>query len=279
VSTDLFERYGRLDPVSTEEGLGGSTWSTTVLLDVIDERNGELQTQQRVSETPKKPTNRWGLAVAAAAFAAVLLLGALAAIQFTGDDTVEPANATTTEAFDREAAETQALAVAEAYEAASAAGDVATLTAMQAVQLEEDRQMFEFNAALGAAGYGVEPGGCEVVIAASTLVRVECVQVRTDPVLAALGMEVVTAPLDVYPDGTVRWQPLSEGPGVIGEALVEYLERFHESEYQAVCSPAAYPPGSVVDNNRLALTAACGELVALHVEAIADWIEAGNFSG
>lgn len=272
MNTDLFERYGKLDPVATGEVVGESAWSTTVLLDVIDERNGEMQTQQRVSQTQKEPKNRWGLAVAAAAFVAVLLLGAIAAIQFTGDDTVEPANTTTTtQAFDREAASAAALVVAETYEAAFAAGDVATLTAMQNVKVEADRNMFEFNAAFRAAGFSVDSGECRVIVAGAALVRVECVELHTDPVFLAVGLDEIITPLNVYPDGTVRWQPSPADLGTVSHAYAEYLRLFYESEYQTACAVGAYPAGSIIANRGLALTGACGELAALHADAVAQW--------
>ncbi len=90
MSFDVFERYSRLDPAHEAEAI--PDWDTVapVLLATIDERNGPMQTQAKPATQPDtKPTR--GRLIAAGAFAAVLVIAALAvgALQlFDSDDAI-----------------------------------------------------------------------------------------------------------------------------------------------------------------------------------------------
>lgn len=287
MSTDVFSRYRSLDPVASAKDLPASAWSGAVLLDAIDERSATMQTQPRVSTTPPPPRRRWGLAAAVAAFIVVLAVGVVAVTQLGGNES-EPVDTitttttiptTTVPAFDQEAAAATAVAVAESYHAAFAAADVETATALLLGDLESDRHMLEFNAAFTRAGYEVGFSDCEAVVVSQDRVRAECATTTEDPVFAALGLAELVSPINVFPDGSVTWVPYSGGDiGLVGRAYSQYLNEFHPDEYRDVCDPLEYRPSSIVNNNGLALTGACGELAALHADEVGAWIAAGDFN-
>ncbi len=212
--------------------------------------------------------------VAAAAFVVVLLIGAAWLVALIGPDEVEPAEPPDPAAeLEREAVD-----AVERFYAAVNSGDIDTVMALShptAAELSDER-MWGFNAAMAANGHALEVGDCTATATGPTLAAVRCTAPATDPVLQALGITEITAPFS-YLDGGLAWQPFQGADvGELGRAYAEYLQSFHPAEYDAVCSQAAYAPGSIVHNNGLALTAECGELAAPIAGDIAQWVRDGR---
>lgn len=89
MNTDLLRQVRALDPTPATEDLPKGMWSAAVVLQTIDERTGTVQTQEREIKgsvpEPRQPRFRpiW---VAAAAFAAVIVLGVVLLLVPGGDD-------------------------------------------------------------------------------------------------------------------------------------------------------------------------------------------------
>lgn len=163
--------------------------------------------------------------------------------------------------------------------AAIAAGDIDAVMALSTPDASEvsDRRVHEFNAAFASAGMPMMTGDCtaEQVTATSALVR--CQTRPGDPVALELGVSEVVTPFR-YQDGLLAWQEM-EGIaeiGAVNRAYADYLRAYRPREYDALCSPAAYAPGSIVQSNLLALTGECGELAASAAGDVLAWIRAGR---
>jgi len=148
-----FEAVRQADPLPTDSAGPDGFLSLTALLDRIDERSTNVQTQERIdgATTPPPPSSRprWlvpMLAGAAAVIAAIVFV----ALVFTGNDepdVIEPVPPPTTVATSTtllEAAVLSPLEVTGVYNEAVAAGDWTALRALYA-----DTAEFEVNSETG----------------------------------------------------------------------------------------------------------------------------------
>ena len=178
-----------------------------------------------------------------------------------------------------------ALGSVEAFFAALTAGDideVEQLAAPQGEMSESDRRMWGFNAAMYAAGYGMQPGECSAIRdAADGRIAVRCPVEVVDPVFNAVGITELVMPFDYFPaTGQLAWRPFEGGDfSLANAAMAEYLRAFRTAEYDAACDPAAYGFVGIVFDRGLALSPECGELVAPLLDEIATWVEAGRPTG
>lgn len=98
MNTDLLRQVRALDPASATDDLPEGVWSAAVVLQTIDERTGTVQTQEReISRNvpEQKPPRFRPIWVAAAAFAAVIVLGVVLLLAPGGDDAAPVAPTTT----------------------------------------------------------------------------------------------------------------------------------------------------------------------------------------
>lgn len=135
-----------------------------------------------------------------------------------------------------------------------------------------DRRVHEWVAGLAAHGMPVQVIGCEALVATSQDAIVEC-QVRlTDLVAVELGVTELVAPFR-FLGGLLAWQPYTGGNiSQVNAAYSSYLRQYHQAEYEIACAPLAYEPGSVIQDNGLALTGSCADLAAPLASDVAQWI-------
>jgi len=90
------------------------------------------------------------------------------------------------------------------------------------------------------------------------------------------GVAEVVAPFD-YNNGLITWRPYTGGNiSVVNDAYSSYLRMFHTAEYEASCSPAAYTPGTVIQDRGPALTGECAQLAAPLAADVVRWISDGR---
>ena len=175
--------------------------------------------------------------------------------------------------------EERAAATAQNFYAALNAGDVDTMIEMTNPDysvVEADRQMWEMNAVHVTLGEPWTIGTCEPVEVTSSI-EVACNVTINDPVFEQLGVNELIAPIRVFDDQTTRWLPFQGADfNAANRAYSDYLQAFHAVEYQAVCSPAAYDPGTINATGGLALTAPCGELWVPLGDVVAQWLRDGK---
>lgn len=278
---DIFEILVEANPVPDSDvatvrrlrPASARTWSTPML----------TLEPETTSPTEHRRGRRSWLAAAAAI---LLIVAAAVAVAVVRNDAspIEPSTPVVT-AGDPIASppgrDARALTTAEEYFGALNAGDVDQVVAMsnsEFVDLAASRQMWEMNAAL-AEHYGAfqTVERCEVLSMNDSYVEVGCDVVVTDPVFAALGVAELVAPVRVFDDETVVWLPWRGGDfGQVNQAYADYLRAHHPAEFEAVCDPSGYEPGSVVVDKGIALTGSCAELWVPLAEEVAGWVTDGR---
>lgn len=236
------------------------------------------ETMQLIETEPSEPTSpqpsrrRW--LVAAAAAAVVVLVGAI--FMTRGDDPPAEPVATLPPPTQEESAE----ATASAYQRAIGSGDVETAIALLnpgRTDLDADRQMAEMLAVNATLGEPWTIGDCRSTTSFGSTIRVECDVVVNDPVWVELGVSELITAVDVFDDQTVKWYSFTGADFHQGNsAYADYLEVFLPTEYQAVCIPGAYDPGTINQDGGLALTAECAQAWVPLGEEVAQWIRDGR---
>lgn len=233
-----------------------------------------MHTQQRPevqTAPPQKPRRLIGAAVAAVVAAVAIGTVALLINQDNGDPVTDDPDA---------ARVASAIATTETFLAAVNSGDVDRLIAMsnpEATDLVQDRNIWEMNAVLTTSGYQFIVGPCDSSLVTEQSVDVGCEVTVTDPVFAAEGVDALVFPLRVFNDGTTAWQPMQGGNfSAVNQDYADYLRAFRPAEYEAVCAPSAYEPGSVVSDRGLALTGDCAQLYVPLAPDVADWVNDGK---
>ncbi len=244
----------------------------------------EWSTQMRTIEpdvqlTPEEPPTRRPRTQLLAAAAVVVGLAIVVAAFVIRDDADPPVPADEPPPS-LPTREERAVATAEAFYAAVAAGDIDTVMAMtdpDFANLEADRAMWEMNAVASASDANFTVTGCTVVDTASAYVEVDCAATADSSTWQAVGITEIIAPLRVFDDQLTDWLPFrgaDVGPAV--QATAEYLREFRPDDYAAVCEPIGYDPATIVSAGGLALTPECAELFVPLDDDIAQWILDGR---
>jgi hypothetical protein len=140
-----------------------------------------------------------------------------------------------------------------------------------------DRQMWEMNAVTFRVGEPWTIRTCGTIQVDADSIDVSCDVIVHDPVFQELGIAELTAPVRVFDDQTTKWLPFQGGDtGGANRANADYLRTFRPAEYEAVCNPAGYEPGTIHADGGLALTAACAELWAPLGDDVAQLIRDGT---
>lgn len=231
----------------------------------------------------KNPHNRGRLVAIAASVALIVAIGALLLAR---DDTEpsEPAGPVVTGDADVATPATReeaAVATATDFYQAVSVGDVDTAIAMsnpEYTDLEKDRQMWEMNAVTATEGEPWTIGSCEPTASVNSLfIEIGCEVMINDPVWQVLGVSELVAPVRVFDDLTTVWRPFEGADfGAANRAYAEYLRIFHATEYDAVCSPAAYEQGAATQSSGLALTGPCAEVWVPLADEVAQWVADGR---
>lgn len=270
---DVFAMFVSANPVST---LDRDAAPIPAIEDALRSpvRSGP---QQQLVPPGAATSRRW--LVAAAAFVLVIVVAGLSLALLRSDPVPPVAPTTTTTTLDplaRGAADAEAAATA--FIAAVAAGDIDAAMALSTPDASDgsDRRVHEFLAAFAAAGMPSMAGECiaEQVTESSALVR--CAVTSGDVVAVELGQADAIYPYR-YQDGLLAWQQIEGADfGEVNRAYADYLRTYFPDDYAAVCSPAAYAPGTIVQSNLLALTGECGDLAASVAGDVVEWIRAGR---
>ncbi len=220
--------------------------------------------------------HRWMLAAAAAA----IVIVAFGALMFTrsepepvdrADEPTEPLPPTQEEL---------ALATAVAFYTAVNAGDIDTVMVMTNPDFSNvaaDRQMWEMHAVTVRVGEPWTIGACETIHVDADSIDVGCGVIVSDPVFEELGIAELVAAVRVFDDQTTRWLPFQGADvGAANQAYADYLRTFRPVEYEAVCNPTEYEPGTINADSGLALTAACAELWVPLGDDVAQLIRDGT---
>lgn len=269
-----FRQLRDANPVRTPGSLRERRPDTAAFLAATKQRS--FQTQERPeaqSPRPPKPKPTRLIAAAVAAVIAAAAIGTVALMITQDHDdvaTVDPDAARVDEA----------IAASETFLATINSGDVDGLIAMsnpEATDLVKDRNMWEMNAVLATSGYKFVIGACDSLLVTELFVDVGCDVTVTDPVFEAEGVSALVFPIRAFNDGTIAWRPMRGGNlSAVNQDYVDYLQAFHTSEYEAVCSPAAYQVGTIVHDRGLALTGECAQLYVPLARDVADWVRDGK---
>lgn len=263
-----------------------------VVADLRDVRSNGMRTQTNYDDAveidPPVPDTRrrrsrtpWLLAAAAVVIAVAIVAGLVA----TGDDTDEGSVVSDPDPAegpgDPASVGGDAVAVdtAETFEARLAAGDVDGAIAMSNPDLSDlvqDRAMWAM-VGVHAAAWPRTLDGCTAGSEFAGAVRVTCRVSIPDPVWIAVGADELEVPYRVFDDGTVAWDEFASPEfRAANRAYADYLVEFHPADYDAVCSPGAYEPGSVLFSSGLALTPECAEVWVPLAGEVAEWLEGSS---
>lgn len=261
----VFTRFVEANPAPHPEAVHRERPDVDEMLAALNET---LPMARPLTASPSWRRIRWLTAVATFMF----VVGIAAAVTWISNPR-EPA-LTDPIAFVRE----DALTKAEQWIQAVNAGEierVMSLSSPDSVSIA-DQRVHEWVAGLANQGMPVQVLSCEVSAATPADALVEC-QVRlTDAVAVELGVAQLVAPFR-YSDGLLSWQPYTGGNiSEVNAAYSTYLRQYLEAEYETVCAPAAYEPGSVVQDRGLALTGDCAELAAPLADDVVQWIRTGR---
>lgn len=230
------------------------------------------RTRMFVRRADQRHQRSWPRAVAAAALA-VVAAGAVWG-WWSASRPLQPAEpsdpATTVGAL--------ALQAVEEWLVALEAGDMDEVLARSgpATRSIEDRRVHEWAAAFSTHGLPTIIDECAIVPPAIEPISVRCRATSSDPVAAELGVVEMVAPFIVV-DGLVDWQAYRGGDlASVNAAYAQYLTLFDPTGLEAFCRPAAYEPGTFVQNGGLALTGECAALVAPLAEQVAEWVRNGR---
>ena len=117
---------------------------------------------------------------------------------------------------------------------------------------------------------------CEVREIVGETAMVDCDVSLGDAVAVELAVSELVAPFQ-YEAGLVSWRPYQGGDiSLVNGAYSNFLRMFHSVEYEDVCSPASYVPGTVVQDQLLALTGECADLAAPLADEVVQWIRDGR---
>ena len=262
----VFAKLVDANPVPSIADVDEAVPAVAAILSGAPATTGRLQ-----DVTPARPRWAW---VAAAAVVLVVAVGGLFLARRD-----QPATQIATEPPSPEEALGQdAVSTTEVWLAALNAGDIDRVMALSdpATRTEADRRVHEWQAGLAAAGMPIEVRACGVASVVGSVARVECAVRLGDLVAVELGVADLVAPFG-YNDGLIAWRPYTGGNiSDVNDAYSSYLQLFHTAEYEARCSPAAYPPGGVVQDRGLALTGECAQVAAPLAADIAQWISDGR---
>lgn len=279
------------DPVPDPEALAATLEeATSPHLQVVDPRRDTMQTDERVRALQQRlPSRRRWIPALAAGFAAVVAV-VVAVVLLASDASVPPAE----EPQPAPTLDPESVRMADAEArigaliAAIGAGDIATVDALAEPAgelLERDRNMYEFLAAVEAAGYGYtsdsEHVECVADEAASRtqFVMVVCDVSVADPVAAELGSENLVIPWRVWSDGHIDWLP-AEGAGYepTNRAYAEYLRAHYPTEYEQTCDLIPYLSAgiSAQDAFGLAQTRECAQFAISRANEVAQWLRDGR---
>lgn len=254
------------NPVPDPEALPERLADAGPRLVVVDPRREPMQTEATQPQTEPPGRRAWipALAVAAAIIAAVAI-GAFVLSDGDPQPAVDP--------------DAGPVGRVEAYYTAVNAGDVEAAVALVAPNESPSEVVLsniEFNAVMNAE-YPWLIEECAEAASLPTAVLVECGLLNTDPVFVATEASEFIAPWTVNDDGSMRAHEWQGGDHTgASRAYADYLRAFHLEDYEAVCSPTAYPGGSVAYNGGLALTGVCARVILPLAPEIADWVEAGK---
>lgn len=232
--------------------------------EMLAELHGTMPMARPIPVARWSQRDRW-LAAVAVFLVVVGLAAALSWIRNTSEPQIADPVATVRQ---------DALTKAEQWLQAVNDGDIERVMSLSSPDSDSiaDQQVHEWTAGLAAQGMPVQVISCEVSAATSQDALVEC-QVRlTDLVAVELGVDELVAPFR-YSNGLLAWQPYTGGNiSRVNAAYSSYLRQYHQAEYEAACAPIAYEPGSVVQDEGLALTGACAELAAPLADEVVQWI-------
>jgi hypothetical protein len=252
-------------------------------LRLVDWRREDMKTQEPIKELTRASSARrpW-IAAVAAAIAIVLAIGVVAWLAGGGDEARVVDEPPPTTAAQSASPTDAALAATDAFSAAVTAGDIdeiARITTLDGELPLAERRQWGFTIAIVAAGYGPEIGECTTTLSADErVVTVSCPLMNTNPVLVAMGITDVVAPLDYLPVSGVLGPRSTEGADftAVNPTVVDYLTAFYPEDYAAACNPAAYDFLDVVQDQGMSITPECAELVIPLLSDMARWIEAGQ---
>lgn len=260
----VFEMFAAANPVPDEEHLRSEAPppvrdATTPLASLAPVRTIE----------PGRP--RWHL-VAAAMLIVIGTGGAWAWITRTSDpQPARPPDTATT-------IETRALRAVEVWLSSIESGNVDAVMELSglATRDREDRRVHEWAAGFAAAGVPTVVTDCRVITSTVSSAAVECRATVMHPVAAELGLPELVAPFS-YADGLVDWQPYRGGDlGAINAAFAAYASAYEPEQFELSCRPAAYEPGTFIQNGGVALTGECAALLAPLAEDVAQWLREGR---
>lgn len=264
----VFARFVEANPVPDAAAVHESIPDLGKLLSGLPDRSASAPAP--ALSTPRRKL--WVVAVAT--FVVVLAVGGLWLSLARGSADPEPAvPPDPLESLRRDAAVS-----VERWLAAVNQGDIESVMGMSSsvTRTIADERLHGWVAGFAASGLPVEVASCDVVSVVNAGAEVRCEILLADPVAVELDVAAQVAPFH-YRDGLVAWRPYEGGDiSLVNAAYAEYLRQFQRSEYEAVCSPAAYRPGSVVQDRSLALTGACAGLAAPLADRVVQWIQSGR---
>ncbi len=175
--------------------------------------------------------------------------------------------------------EERAVAAVEQHWDAVDRGDIDTVIGLAYDENTADTRMWEFNAVLAEAGHPTVVEGCDVVYATENLAEVRCAVTVDSPVFEALDDTEGVAPF-TFIDGTLAWKPFEDLDfPAANAAFAVYLQANRADDYERACSPLAYDPAEIVQNQGIALTAECAALEVEVMAEVARWIRDGMPEG
>lgn len=261
----VFARFVEANPAPHPEAVHDERPDVDEILAALDET---LPTARPLTPSPSWRRNRWLTALATF----MLVVGIAAALTWISNPP-QPAPTDPVE-FVRH----DALTKAEQWIQAVNAGEIERVMSLSSPDSKStsDQRAHEWVAGLANQGMPIQVLSCEVSAATSQEALVECEIRLTDVVAVELGVNELVAPFR-YSDGLLAWQPYTGGNiSEVNAAYSGYLQQYHQAEYETVCAPAAYEPGSVVQDRGLALTGDCAELAAPSADDVVQWIRTGR---
>ncbi len=261
----VFAKFVAANPVPDVSGIDEPRPDVTAIISGAGARSA--------TPRPTAPAPRRGAWAAAAAFLLVLALGGLF-LAWPDRPVSQPAAPPSPEEVLRQ----DAVSAVANWLAALNAGDIDRVMALSdlGARSEADRRVHEWQAGFATEGTPIDVQGCVAASVAGATARVECNVRLGDPVAIELGVAELVAPFD-YNDGLITWRPYTGGNvSDVNDAYSSYLRLFHTAEYEARCSPAAYTPGTVIQDRGLALTGECAQLAAPLAADVVRWIRDGR---
>lgn len=263
----VFAKFVQANPVPDRDDIDDSDPPP---IDVSDKVH-DLTTMTRARQASANQRLAWA-AVAAACVLAVVLTGAwLASGPTIGTDPAAPDNPD--EMIRRDFVE-----VVQRWQAAINSGDITAALALSRPESRTvaDQRVYEWLSEFAANGMPITLSDCDAQLTTPTYGRVSCRAQLGELVAIELGEADLIAPYD-YEDGLVSWRSFQGGDiGLVNAAYADYLRHYHPDEYDTACNPAAYEQGTIVHDQRLALTGTCAQLAAPLAPQVVQWIREGR---